>query len=148
MVIAQKCTRPKFCNILLWIFLFQAFLLVCVRSHDVVGRVSSSLARVRFTEGSDILIWILSFVCVVSLQSSSSFISLIIIASTTEASGQGRQQLWRPPADPARCPGLTRAVDCGQTTTTKTMTATKTRHRHRAGTLLLYFNLTVDSPWT
>ena len=62
--------------------------------------------------------------------------------------GLSDQQLRRPPAKPARCPGPTSAVDCGQTTTTKTMMATKTRHRHRAGTLLLYFNLTVGSPWT
>ena len=51
--------------------------------------------------------------------------------------GKSDQQLRRPPADPARCPWLTRAVDCGQTSTTKTMTATKTRRRPWASTLFL-----------
>ena len=53
--------------------------------------------------------------------------------------GLSDQQLRRPPADPARCPGPTRAVDFEQTTTTKTMTATKTCRRLRAGSLLLTF---------
>ena len=48
--------------------------------------------------------------------------------------GLSDQQLRRSPAKPARCPGLTRAVDCRQTT--KTMTATKTRQRLWAGTHL------------
>ena len=55
--------------------------------------------------------------------------------------GLSDQELRRSPAEPARCPELTRAVDCGHTTTTKT---TKTRRKLRTGT---HLSLTLLCLW-